>query len=170
MRRAVLALGLLLLLSACGFQLRGAYQLPFARLHLALPDTSEIGAGLKRAIRASAGTTLVATASEADASLVPTLDMREKAILSLSGSGRVREVRLNYRYGYRLIDRYGREVVPAQVIHLVRDMTYDDTVVLSKEQEENTLWRDMQQDAVQQIMRRLGAARPLQLPPPEPAS
>ena len=48
-----------LLLAACGFQLRGAYTLPYESLHIALPDASVIGAGLKRQIRAGGGTRLV---------------------------------------------------------------------------------------------------------------
>jgi LPS-assembly lipoprotein len=39
-------------------------------------------------------------------------------------------------------------------------MTYNDAQVIANEAEEQLLYRDMQTDMVQQIMRRLGAARP----------
>lgn len=158
----VFALALLSLLSACGFQLRGAYSLPYESLYLSLPEYSELGAGLKRAIRASGSTKIVGRAEDAQASFIPTIDTRDRIILSLSGTGRVRELRLRYRYGYRIVDSKGRDLVPANEIELTRDMTYDDSNVLSKEQEETLLWRDMQNDLVQQLMRRLAAVKPTQ--------
>jgi LPS-assembly lipoprotein len=150
----------LALCAGCGFQLRGAYVLPYESLYLSLPDYSEIGANLKRAIRASGSTKLADNPEDAQARFVPTADAREKVILSLSGTGRVRELRLRYRYGYRVVDDKGRDLVPAGEIELTRDMTYDDSNVLSKEQEEVLLWRDMQNDLVQQLMRRLAAVKP----------
>ena len=45
--RGVFVAGLVLLLSGCGFQLRGAYSLPYESIYLATGG-SVIGAGLKR--------------------------------------------------------------------------------------------------------------------------
>ena len=42
-----------------------------------------------------------------------------------------------------------------------RDLTYDDTQVLAKESEELLLYRDMKSDAIQQMLRRLSAAKPV---------
>jgi LPS-assembly lipoprotein len=162
MRATLLAVIVTLgLLAGCGFQLRGAYVLPYDSIYLAMPDYSELGAGLKRAIRASGGTRLADRAEDAQASFVPTVDARERVILSLSGTGRVRELRLRYRYGYRIVDGKGSDLIPAGEIELSRDLTYDDSNVLSKEQEESLLWRDMQNDMVQQLMRRLVAVKPI---------
>ncbi len=151
----------LALLAGCGFQLRGAYLLPYDSLYLAMPDFSELGAGLKRAIRASGGTRLAERAEDAQASFIPSADARERVILSLSGTGRVRELRLRYRYAYRIVDAKGRDLVPPGEVELSRDLTYDDSNVLAKEQEEVLLWRDMQSDMVQQLMRRLVAVKPV---------
>lgn len=159
--RAVLFAFALSLLAGCGFQLRGAYSLPYESLYLSMPEYSDLGAGLKRAIRASGSTRLAETADDAQARFVPSADAREKVILSLSGTGRVRELRLRWRYSYRIVDAKARDLVPIGEIELTRDMTYDDSNVLSKEQEEVLLWRDMQGDMVQQIMRRLAAVKPV---------
>ncbi len=159
--RAILLTFALALLAGCGFQLRGSYSLPYESIYLAMPEHSELGAGLKRAIRASDSTRIADTPDDAQARFVPTTDAREKIILSVSGTGRVRELRLRYRYSYRIIDSKGRDLVPANDIELVRDLTYDDSNVLAKEQEEGLLWRDMQSDMVQQIMRRLAAVKPV---------
>jgi LPS-assembly lipoprotein len=161
---ASLTVALVALLAGCGFQLRGAYNLPYESLHIGLPDSSVIGAGLKRQIRAGGGTRLTELREEAQASFVQVTELRERQILSLNTSGRVREVRLRFRYAYRVIDEKGRELVPTTGVELTRDVTYDDSAVLAKEQEEQLLWRDMESDLVQQLMRRLAAVKPA--PPP----
>jgi LPS-assembly lipoprotein len=48
--------------------------------------------------------------------------------------------------------------VPPSVVQLQRDVTYDDSAILAKEAEEQLLFRDMQSDMVQQVMRRLASA------------
>ncbi len=147
-------------LAACGFQLRGSYSLPYESIFISAPDYSVIGAGLKRAIRSSNSTRLADKAEDAEATFLPTAEAREPIILSLSSAGRVREKRLRYRYAYRIIDPKGRDLVLPRTVELTRDLTYADSDVLAKTQEEDLLWRDMETDLVQQLMRRLAAAKP----------
>ena len=150
-----------LLMAGCGFQLRGSYALPYESIYLAVPDTSVIGANLKRTIRASGSTRLAESAEDAQAAFQNTLETREPVILSLSGAGRVREKRLRFRYGYRVVDSKGRNLILPGLIELNRDLTYADSAVLAKTQEEELLWRDMENDLVQQLMRRLAASKPV---------
>jgi LPS-assembly lipoprotein len=89
-----------------------------------------------------------------------TEETRQKEILSLTGTGRVREFQLRYRVGFRVSDNKGGDYVPQNTIILTRDITFNDTEILAKEQEEQLLFRDMQSDMVQQIMRRLATAKP----------
>jgi LPS-assembly lipoprotein len=49
--------------------------------------------------------------------------------------------------------------VPTTEIGLSRDMTYSDTQVLAKAEEEKLLYRDMQNDAAQQILRRMATVK-----------
>ncbi len=149
----------ILVLSGCGFQLRGAYSLPYESIYLATGD-SVIGAGLKRQIRASGGTRIAETAADAQVAFQPVGEFRDTVILSLSSSGRVREKRLRYRYAYRIVDAKGRDVVPQNYVELNRDISYSDSATLAKTQEEDVLWRDMENDLVQQLMRRLVTAKP----------
>ena len=150
---------LALALTACGFQLRGSYSLPYESIYIGVADVSVIGAGLKRQIRAS-GTRLADSAKDAQAIFLQTAEAKEPIILSLSSAGRVREKRLRYRYGYRVVDDKGRDLVAPGVIELNRDVTYADSDVLAKTQEEELLWRDMENDLVQQLMRRLSMTKP----------
>lgn len=157
--RTLLAVLATALLCGCGFQLRGAQPLPFESLYVALPEASELGAQLRRSIRASGGTRLVDSAQEAQAVFLPTGELREKNILSLSSAGRVREFQLRYRFAFRVHDAAGRDIIPASEIVLTREISFSDAQLLAKEQEELLLFRDMQSDLVQQLMRRLAAAR-----------
>jgi len=157
-RLAVLAACLGFALGGCGFQLRGAATLPFDTLYV--PDAaSGIALDLKRNIQSGTRTRVVDDPAAAQARLQFTQETRAKEILSLSAAGRVREFRLVYRVGFRVADGKGGDYLPASTVTLTRDVTYDDTVVLAKEAEELLLFRDMQADMVQQIMRRLSAAR-----------
>lgn len=157
--RAVFATLTLVVLSGCGFQLRGAYSLPYESIYLATGD-NVIGAGLKRQILASGGTRVADTAADAQVTFLPAGQARDTVILSLSASGRVREKRLRYRYAYRIVDAKGRDLVPQGYVELTRDVTYADSATLAKTQEEELLWRDMENDLVQQLMRRLVTAKP----------
>lgn len=144
--------------AACGFQLRGQASLPFETLYVAVPDASLLTAELKRNIIAGTHTKLVNSPAQAQAVLDLTGEERSKTILSLSTAGRVREFQLRYRLSFRVHDAKGRDYLPLSEIRLTRDISFNDAQVLSKEAEELLLFRDMQSDMVQQILRRLAAA------------
>lgn len=149
----------ILLLSACGFQLRGNYSLPFDSIYLGMPETGELHAQLKRAIRASSPTDVTSAANVAAVHLQVLGDQQEKNILSLSAAGRAQEYQLVRNFHFRLVDAQGREWIAPSHIRLQRDISFNDDQVLSKEAEEVLLWRDMQNDLVQQLLRRLSATR-----------
>jgi len=155
MRLWLVALGLLL--AGCGFQLRGSAQLPFETIYI--PEASAgIGLELKRYIRSGTSTRVVDDEKAAQAVLQFSNEARFRNILSLSGGGRVREFQLVYRVAVRVHDGKGGEFVPLSALQLTRDLTYNDTDVLAKETEEALIYREMQSDMVQQILRRLAAA------------
>jgi LPS-assembly lipoprotein len=158
LRRKVVLTPFLLLLAGCGFRLRGTADVPFETLYLP-SATSGIALDLKRNIQAGTNARVVDDPKQADAVLQFTEETRQKEILSLTGTGRVREFQLRYRVGFRVHDGKGAEYVPQSLIQLTRDVTFNDAEILAKEQEEQLLFRDMQTDMVQQIMRRLSAAK-----------
>lgn len=148
-----------LLLSACGFHLRGQATLPFNTLYVQAEPTSVFALQLKRAVRAGSATRVTTRPGEAEAVLQILNELQEKVILSLGSGGRVREFQLRYRVQYRLTDEKNREHIPASEISLKRDYSFNDEQALSKEAEEALLYRDMRNDAVQQLVRRLQAAK-----------
>jgi LPS-assembly lipoprotein len=114
---------------------------------------------LARAVRAGSKTRITTNPKEADVTLQILSELRDRSILSLSSAGRVQELQIRYRVSFRVYDQKGREYVAPNEILLKRDLLYSDADVLGKEQEEALLYRDMQNDAVQQAMRRLQVAR-----------
>ena len=150
---------LALALAGCGFQLRGTASLPFDTLYMAPTTSPGVALDLKRNIQSGTKTTLVDDPKRADALLELTQEAREKVILSLAGTGRVREYQLRYRVAFRVHDGKGGEFIPPSTVLLTRDVTYNDSDVLAKEAEEVLVYRDMQFDMVQQLMRRLAAAQ-----------
>jgi LPS-assembly lipoprotein len=146
--------------AGCGFRLRGTADLPFTTLYVPNPTTG-IALDLKRNVLAGTNARVVDDPKGADAIMAFTEEAREKEILSLTGTGRVREFQLRYRVSFRVHDSKGANFVPPSTIQLTRDVTFNDAEILAKEAEEQLLFRDMQSDMVQQIMRRLAAAKPL---------
>ncbi len=150
-------LALTLFLSSCGFQLRGTVNLPFDTLYI--PNaTGGIALDLKRYIQAGSHTRVVDDPKLAQAQLELSGETRLRNILSLSGAGRVRELQLIYRVSMRVHDGKGAEFLPSSTISVTRDLSYNDTDVLSKEVEEANINREVQADLVQQILRRLSGA------------
>lgn len=147
------------LLAGCGFQLRGQASLPFETFYI--PGTTPLAVELRRNVTASSKTRLVDTPDKAQAVLAFTDETRDKTILTFTSAGKVNEYRLRYRVGFRVTDSKSVQVfLPTSEIQLTRDMSYNDAQVIAKEAEEQLLYRDMQTDMVQQIMRRLVAAHP----------
>ncbi|HEU4372462.1 MAG TPA: LPS assembly lipoprotein LptE [Telluria sp.] len=160
--RAGAMLLLAVALSACGFQLRGSngqYHMPFQSIYLGFGDTSPLGTELKRNLRGGDAVVVVTDASKADAKFDVLSETRGKSILSLNSQGRVREYLLTYTLVFRVRDAKDVELLGATEISLKRSIAFNENQTLAKESEEALLYRDMQTDLVQQILRRLAAIK-----------
>lgn len=161
--RSTLLLLVALLLSACGFHMRGhnqngseyAFRSLYLKTTAETPFTTELRTNLElnKIILAS-------SSAEADLVLDIVTQSTDKQIIALSGAGQVREFQLRYRVSLRAYDSKQNNWLSADEILLQRSLTYDDSQILAKEQEEAMLFRDMQTDAVQQVLRRLSRAKP----------
>lgn len=158
-RRTLLALAVVAFTTSCGFQLRGRTDLPFDTIFVEGMEYSPFTGQLRRAIETASSTKLAERPDTAQAILTLISESQERTILALSGGGRVREFQLRYRVSFRVHDGKGREWLPADEVVLRRDLTYDDTQVLAKEAEAQLLFKDMQSDAVTQVLRRIQAIR-----------
>ena len=148
-----------LAVSGCGFHLSQAPELPFDTLFVVAPSYSSFGAELKRYLASNSKTRLVDRPEQAQVTLQIVSELYESQILALSVAGRVNELQLRYRLAFSVHDRDNHQWIAPTEIILHRDMTYDDTTVLAKENEQVLLQEAMRQDAVRQIVRRLAVAR-----------
>lgn len=158
-RRAALLSLSALALSACGFQLRGTGGrgvIPFKSVYLGAGTTGRLGTELRRYLRAS-DIELTTEPKSAEAVVDILSERQSRATLSLNAQGRVRDYSINYAVTFRVNDGAGRELIPTSTITLKRDLTFNESQVIAKEKEEEMLYRDMQSDVVQQILRRLSA-------------
>lgn len=146
-------------LSHCGFHIRGDAPLPFRTLAIVGAEETSLVVDLKRTLRGNAKVAIVDKPEEAEAVLYILGNQNDKSILTLSGGGRVREFQLTQKVMFRVADIGGREWLPASEISVRRDFSFNDSQALAKEGEERLLIADMQADTVQQLLRRLSAAK-----------
>jgi LPS-assembly lipoprotein len=117
---------------------------------------------LKRNLKSIGNLEVISDAREierADVILEILQELQEKVILSRTSTGTVREFTLRLRVNFRLRTRSGDELIPETEIVQEREISFSETAALSKEAEEQLLYRDMRSDLVQQLIRRIAAAR-----------
>ena len=146
-------------LVSCGFHLRGEANYSFETLYLNSPSSAPITPELKRALEGAGTAKVVAAADKAQVVLDLNSVEDNKQILSLTGGGKVFEYLLTKRILFRVHDNEGNDWLPTSELVVRRTYTYSDTEVLAKTYEEQRLWREMQTDAVQQLVRRLQTAK-----------
>ncbi|TFV88159.1 hypothetical protein E4K72_22240 [Oxalobacteraceae bacterium OM1] len=161
-RRTALACTAAFALAACGFQLRGTApqsSIPFKTIYIGVPETSTLGVELKRNLRVNGDTRVVTDPKEAEAVLDILSETRDKVVSSLNTQGRIREFTLLYRLRFQVRDNAGHTLLAPTEITVKRDQSFNESQAIAKEKEEEILYRDMQGDIVQQIIRRLAALK-----------
>ena len=147
------------LLAACGFQLRGQENYAFKRLAI-VGAPPVVAARLTRMIEGGSDTVVVDSPSNADAVLTVS-EGRGQSVLTLNLAGAAEEYALTYSLNYSLASADGTVLIPPSSIALNRAMTYSVTYALAKGQESELLYADMQNDAVDQLTRRLATVHSL---------
>lgn len=158
-----LSCALLLTLAGCGFALRQTPEFAFKSVYLAAPPTSPLGIELKRHLAASKVELLTDPAQQARAETILEIlnEQRVKTVVGVSTTGQVREFQLRLHLKFRLRTPQGKELISETELVQQRALTYDEVFALAKEGEELLLYRNMQSDIVQQILRRMAAVKTL---------
>lgn len=148
-----------LFLASCGFRLRGEASYRFTSIYVNAPTSPPFAAELRRALAGSGGAKLADSASSAEVVLDVSTVVDDKSVLSLTSGGRVAEFALAKRVMFRVYDKDGRDWLPGGEIVVRRTYLYDDTQRLAREIQEGRLLREMQSDAIAQIVRQLQMAK-----------
>ena len=145
-------------LQGCGFALRKAPSFAFKTLYSPFSENSVLGIELRRSLESGGKVQVITDVRQIDKAEVildVLQDVREKVVVGLNASGQVREFQLRLRFQFKLRSARNSELIPVTEILQQRDISFNESAVLAKETEEALLYREMQSDIVQQIMRRL---------------
>ena len=157
---AVLLLPVLLLaLSACGFHLRGAHELPpqlsplyLDKASMSYPLYQELRAALK-----ASGVALTTEPAQAASELSITRESRSRAVLAVDSSGRGREYELRYELGFSM-KAGDQAIIDNGNLQLHRNLLSDPETVLGVANEQESLYQDMMRDGTGLILLRIQAA------------
>jgi LPS-assembly lipoprotein len=156
-------LGAAAALTGCGFQLRQTGDYPFKTLFAGFSVATPLGAELSRQLRGTGKIELLTDAPQAqqtDVVLEILQEQHQRVVVGTNASGQVRELQLRLTVKFRLRTPDGVEWFEPVELYQQRDLSFNETAALSKEIEEAMLYRDMQNDIVQQIVRRLSRVKP----------
>ena len=149
----------LLMLTACGYHLRGALELPEALKKMYVKGASpELSAAIERTFRGTSGE-LVATTDQAGMILNILDEFYQRRTISLSSTGYSNEFELIYRLSFDLLDSEGHTLVSNQTIEVMK--TYynaqSSETLLSKDNEEIVLRQELYEEAVRSVIQRARA-------------
>jgi LPS-assembly lipoprotein len=163
--RAVLLIVLSTLVMGCGFKLRNSQNFAFQTVAVTPDNGGAVAAELVRNFGDLVRPVAPAKGGELPEVIVDILqEQREKTVVGVNATGQVREFQLRIKIKFRMRTPQGRELIPETEITQQRDISFNESAVLAKEAEEGLLYRDMQSDIVQQLLRRIAAVKNLNTP------
>ena len=160
-RSSVIAPGLLLVgcgLTACGFQLREAPDIPaeMSRTYISADDRfSQFYRKLRYELK-NAGVQIVDSPANSSAVFSILSDKTDQRVLSVSARNVPREFEVFYTVFYS-VESGDNTIMPPQSLTRTRDYTYDETLVLGKAREEELLREAIVDDLVQVILKQLSS-------------
>lgn len=156
--RALACVALCVLLTACGFRLKGVSPLPFNTIYTNIAENSTFGAGMRRAITASSPhTRFVSEPADAQAKLIQLSNNQSLRELSINAQGQVEEYELNLEFVFQLTDAQGHIILPPTTLRSTREIPYNPNEVQAKQGEIGTIFQDMQQSLIQRVVRHLAS-------------
>ena len=147
--------GLILIISACGFQLRGNIQANFESISIS-GGTSNFNKTLQRKFR-QAGIS-IESPSQAEKIVEIIKNNFTKTILTLTGTGAVSEYQLDYEVTYRFKSKNNQWNVPI-TIEAIRTYTYDDSDILAKDEEEKRLVSGMEDQLIKTMTAQISLSK-----------
>lgn len=147
-----------LLLSACGYHLRGALELPAGMKNVYLEGGSaELREQFKRAMDISS--VALASSPETAGIIVKIFNEdNQRRVLSLGSGGTANDFELSYRFDYELVDAKNKVLSARQPIEIKREYYNDQLAVIAKDNEETIIRNEMYQQAVRTIVNRARVA------------
>lgn len=141
-------------ISACGYHMRGAYDLPKAMKNVYLQGgSSMLRDQFANMLKSSAGK-LAEKPDEAEIVLTIYRDEIERRVLSLSERGRSNDIELAGHVEYELRDANKKVILPKEPIDFRKEYFNDQQDVIAKDNEESVIRKEMYQQVVRTIINR----------------
>jgi LPS-assembly lipoprotein len=157
--RGIAGVLLLAVLSACGFHLRGEVELP-PLMQDTYIDSRDPYTGIARALRTQlerSDINVLETREQASAVLKIIGERSENRVLSVGSSGKATEYELFDEVVFSLSDAAGKVLVEPQTVRMTRDLVFDETELLGKLAEADSIHREMLDSISRQILTRIHA-------------
>ena len=143
----------LLMITSCGFHLRGMTEISFKTVSLEGKELS-FTKNLKKTL-ASNKVAIVLPTENPELRVELLSEESEKRILSLSGQGLVREFEIFYRVRYRVKTVDSETWSQENILETRRDFTYSDSNLIGKEEEERQLNESMRNEAITNLFNQI---------------
>lgn len=165
----MLCLILGLALTGCGFQLRGASSVPKAIQPLAFQCATPVPDVLCRAVKTQLSLADASTADASDAKTVLKLsDFREdRRANAVTAQAAAAEYTLRQSIGVEVLSANGTPLLATERVTSAETYRYDETNVLAKEQEEDTLQNELAERLAQQVLFLLAPLNQTRMDSPE---
>ena len=150
----ILSLLILVNITSCGYQFRGATEMNFVSISIdgGSPSFLKI---LKKQFKQSG---VKVQERNSEKTLEITNDTFSKKILSLSAAGKVREYQVNYKISFRFKSQ-DSEWSDSINLEANRDFTYDDKNIIAKTEEESRLIKGMQEQLIRSIVNQISVLK-----------
>lgn len=148
-----ITLFMLLMITSCGFHLRGMTEISFKSISLEGKELS-FTKNLKKTL-ASNKVSIILPTENPELRIELLSEESEKRILSLSGQGLVREFEIFYRVRYRIKTIDSETWSQENIIETRRDFTFSDSNLIGKEEEERQLNESMRNEAITNLFNQI---------------
>ncbi len=153
-----LILFMMLILTSCGYHLRGALDLPTGMKVVYMEGGSaQLQEQFKRTMEISS--VPIASSPEKAGIIVKIFDEdNQRRVLSLDSGGSANYFELYYRLDYELLDGKNKVIAERQPVEIKRDYYNNQLAVIAKENEETVIRNEMYRQAVRTIVNRARVA------------
>ena len=152
-QKKLIALLMLLIISSCGYHMRGMTEISFKTISLEGKELS-FTKNLKKVLNSNK-VAIVSSTENPELRVELLSEESEKRILSLSGQGLVREFEIFYRVRYRVKTIDSEIWSQENIIETRKDFTYSDSNLIGKEEEERQLNEAMHNEAITNLFNQI---------------
>jgi len=163
MKRVLLLTALVMLVTACGFHVRGASsirlppELGVMRVTMSGKGYQPLLIEVRASLLEQGKVKLVDDVTESVPVLHLHAEINNSQVLAVDSSGRVSAYLLDYRVDFSLDGADGKPLLKRQPVKIQREYVFNRLKVLATEKQSEYLRNEMRRDAARQILRRLAS-------------